>query len=1110
MSKTRKKIKALKKPIPIILGVIFALLIFGAIILLAKPHNNALKNLYNNSAEIKAEYKLAGMTFVKEAEDANGIKAIIGEEKAADFEPSITLTKWEDEVKFSVKPDISDVAKADRTLQFDKNKIVFNTPKIEYRIYDLPKTEGMEQGGYEFEIILKEKPASNVVSLNIETQNLDFFYQPPLNQEKHRPDIVSCTETQCFDKDGKVASQRPENVVGSYAVYYKDGKSGDYTALGGKNYRAGKAFHIYRPKIIDSAGTEVWGILNINKEAEILSVEIPQSFLDSAIYPIHHAAGLTIGNIGTGASETAESMNWGGQTASARGQAAFSGTASKISLYMKVSGSSGPYKMGFYSDKAGPYPDARIGYDSTGINPTNTDYAWVDSNAISGTITAGAYYWAAWNRSTFDGMNLWHRYDTETDGMKYKEVSPYNQLDDPYPAAASSYNEKISIYITYTEASELKHTVAPAGTSPTPDFNTLAAAAAHLQGLNLVTANQYATIEIYGDWSGGADTAAVTLPPDVGIVTDATHYVHIYTTGLAARTSASPARIDTTKYVLSVSNTTALYLRLTNYVKIDGLQITTQAVNANGQGVIFVYSEGAGHIDISNCIIKGSNSATYYQEGLTWQSAATFNIWNCIFYNFDTTSNTRVIGTASPNTNIYSTTVIGGYYGILDNGGGAIEKNNYVGGCGAGGCYYGGTKTTCASSDTSGTAGLQNIAANTTQFVNVTAGSENFHLAGTGSALYNVGTDTTGDAAPLNFTTDIDGETRDATWDIGADAAVTSLLKHTVTPAGQGGDFNTLADAIAHLVAAHTDLVSLDVYATIEIDGDWTGVSDTAAVTISGLTTDATHYLYIYTTAAARHAGVWSTSKYNLSVSNVIALDIEQDYVRIDGLQVSQTPNSYDQHVIYAYRAICWISNCIIKAGKNNDHRQAGVFSYLDSEIYIWNCIIYNFGNASSDYNSAIVIEGTESYPATGNVYNSTLIGGVHGLTGFYVTLTAKNVYARGSGVAYSGVDTMVTCASSDTSGSTGLQNIAVNTDTFVNVSAGTEDFHLAADGLSPLQGAGTDTSGDAAPMNFTTDIGGQTRSGTWDIGADEYGAAKGWQIKNGTIKIKHGTVKIK
>jgi hypothetical protein len=80
--------------------------------------------------------------------------------------------------------------------------------------------------------------------------------------------------------------------------------------------------------------------------------------------------------------------------------------------------------------------------------------------------------------------------------------------------------------------------------------------------------------------------------------------------------------------------------------------------------------------------------------------------------------------------------------------------------------------TTCASSDTTGSTGLQNIAYDTTNFTNVTAGSEDLHIP-TGSALKDVGTDTSGDAAPMNFTTDIDGETRSGTWDVGADELVT-------------------------------------------------------------------------------------------------------------------------------------------------------------------------------------------------------------------------------------------------------------------------------------------------------------------------------------------------
>ena len=81
---------------------------------------------------------------------------------------------------------------------------------------------------------------------NIKSKGLDFFYQPPLTQ-----------------KEIDEGAFRPENVVGSYAVYASEQKT---NYVGGKLYRTGKVGHIFRPKIIDSAGTEVWGKLNIDTE----------------------------------------------------------------------------------------------------------------------------------------------------------------------------------------------------------------------------------------------------------------------------------------------------------------------------------------------------------------------------------------------------------------------------------------------------------------------------------------------------------------------------------------------------------------------------------------------------------------------------------------------------------------------------------------------------------------------------------------------------------------------------------------------------------------------------------------------------------------------------
>jgi hypothetical protein len=50
------------------------------------------------------------------------------------------------------------------------------------------------------------------------------------------------------------------------------------------------------------------------------------------------------------------------------------------------------------------------------------------------------------------------------------------------------------------------------------------------------------------------------------------------------------------------------------------------------------------------------------------------------------------------------------------------------------------------------------------------------------------------------------------------------------------------------------------------------------------------------------------------------------------------------------------------------------------------------------------------------------------------------------------------------------------------------DDFHLNASD-TVAKNKGTDLSGDSY-LPFSDDIDGQTRSGTWDIGADEYVAA--------------------
>ena len=63
----------------------------------------------------------------------------------------------------------------------------------------------MGDGGFEIEIILREKPKSSVFAFPIEdAQDLDFFDQP-----------------QPSPKEIPEGTVRDESVIGSYAVYHK-------------------------------------------------------------------------------------------------------------------------------------------------------------------------------------------------------------------------------------------------------------------------------------------------------------------------------------------------------------------------------------------------------------------------------------------------------------------------------------------------------------------------------------------------------------------------------------------------------------------------------------------------------------------------------------------------------------------------------------------------------------------------------------------------------------------------------------------------------------------------------------------------------------------------
>ena len=291
--------------------------------------------------------------------------------------------------------------------------------------------------------------------------------------------------------------------------------------------------------------------------------------------------------------------------------------------------------------------------------------------------------------------------------------------------------------------------------------------------------------------------------------------------------------------------------------------------------------------------------------------------------------------------------------------------------------------------------------------------------------------------------------------------------------------YTTLSEAEAALPATPTTPL------VINIIGSWTS-ADTTAVTVAGVTTTAANYLLIRAFGSARHAGVWASDKYRLYPAGAYPLRVQVPFLRVDGLLIGKSSTSGQQACIYlessATPSDYRVSNCVIRqSGSIQD--EPGIYVVSSNAVLkVWNTIIYGLGSSTTTTNSAIYCTGTV------HVYGCVLIGGSRGIyQSGGGSLICKNCYASGSTAGYHNVATMVTCASSDTSGSAGLQNIAHSTATFSSVTAGSQDYHLAPG--SALFDAGTDTSADSAPLNFTTDIDGETRT-FWSVGADD-GALK-------------------
>ncbi len=337
----------------------------------------------------------------------------IGDKDSPDFKPHLKLNRWNGECAIDLGFDT--VRKILPILQPDR--LTWDDGSVACEFIPQPPSKRDKLGGFKFNIILKKKPKTNVSSLKFKAKGLKFYYQPELTPEEIAEGCV-----------------RPENVVGSYAVYHATRTNIHRNKEDAEKYKCGKAFHWYRPLIWDSSNPrkEVWGELNVDPAKGIRTVTIPQDFLDNAVYPI--TIDDDFGYTGAGVSfiERIDMIRGGVHTGAA-------GTG--ISMTCSCQNSFTSFRLGLYKDS-----------DDSFVMGTNQKSAlniksWVSADFTSApTLEAIDYILVFFHGSPWE-VRLY--YDVETDKWWGYESVTYPNWPDT-ASWTNGTNRKYSIYCTYT------------------------------------------------------------------------------------------------------------------------------------------------------------------------------------------------------------------------------------------------------------------------------------------------------------------------------------------------------------------------------------------------------------------------------------------------------------------------------------------------------------------------------------------------------------------------------------------------------------------------------------------------------------------------------------
>lgn len=331
----------------------------------------------------------------------------------------------------------------------------------------------------------------------------------------------------------------------------------------------------------------------------------------------------------------------------------------------------------------------------------------------------------------------------------------------------------------------------------------------------------------------------------------------------------------------------------------------------------------------------------------------------------------------------------------------------------------------------------------------------------------------------------------------------TTVTRYVNTDSSAGGDgttnntsgstraYATLAAALSSF--AGRDLVSNNEVWIINVSAP-SGVQDTTNATLD-CTSDATRYPRIICTQD--HGGKWNTGVYRLASASPITIVSTCIVSQLIGLQISVTGSggANCNPGIYIQSGGAFIDRCIVRgtefSGSGTGGIPIGIYASGDKNVYISNSLIYDF----SMIDEYALASGVQCYYNTNFVMsNCTIINCRRGVRGSGAgSAKIRNCIFQcnsenGAFIDFA-ADTFnsANCKNNLTSDASAVGASSVTSTTLTFVDKASDDFHLASSDTAAIN-AGADLSADVPSLMLSVnDADNVARSGTWDIGADEY-----------------------